>query len=128
MNELSRAVAASAAGDVATAEPGTEARRYLFAPGFPGFSGHFPSDPILPAIVQMMTVVSFASERAGTPLRLAGVANAKFLSPIRPDEEVLVRYRKVAEDGKILHDASLIAAGRTAAAFLLHLVPAGEDG
>jgi 3-hydroxyacyl-[acyl-carrier-protein] dehydratase len=127
MNELARAVAASVAGDVATAEPGTAARRYLFAPDFPGFSGHFPGDPILPAIVQMMTVVSFASDRAGTPLKIAAVANAKFLSPIRPDEEVLVRYRKVAEEGKTLHDAALTAAGRPAAAFLLHLVPAGDD-
>lgn len=127
MNELARAVAASAAGDVATVEPYTAARRYLFAPGFPGFSGHFPGDPILPAIVQMMTVVSFASERAGTPLKLAAVATAKFLSPIRPDEEVLVRYRKVTEEGKTLHDAALTAAGRPAATFLLYLVPTKEN-
>ena len=127
MNDLSRAVAASAAGDVEAVAPDTAARRYLFAPGFPGFSGHFPGDPILPAIVQLMTVVSFASEREGAPLRLAAVATAKFLSPIRPDEEVLVRYRKVAEDGKVLYDAALAAAGRPAAAFVLHLVPAGEN-
>lgn len=127
MNELARAVAASAAGDVATGAPDTAARRYLFAPAFPGFSGHFPGDPILPAIVQLMTVVSFASDRAGTPLKLAAVATAKFLSPIRPDEEVLVTYRKVAADGKILYDAALAAAGRPAAAFLLDLVPTGEN-
>jgi 3-hydroxyacyl-[acyl-carrier-protein] dehydratase len=127
MNELARAVAASAAGDIATVEPGTEARRYLFAPGFPGFSGHFPGNPILPAIVQLMTVVSFASERAGIPLKLAGVATAKFLSPIRPGEEVLVRYRKIAGEGNTLYDTAITAAGRPAAAFLLHLVPNKEN-
>ncbi len=128
MNDLSRAIAASAAGDVAAVAPDTAARRYLFAPGFPGFSGHFPGDPVLPAIVQLMTVVSFASEREGAPLKLAAVATAKFLSPIHPDEEVLVRYRKVdAGDGKVLYDAALAAAGRPAAAFALYLVPAGAN-
>lgn len=127
MNELARAVAASAAGEVVAVAPGTEVRRYLFTPGFPGFSGHFPGDPVLPAIVQLMAVVSFASERSGIPLKLAAVATAKFLSPIRPDEEVLVTCRKVAEDGRVLYDAALTAAGRPAAAFLLDLVPAGEN-
>src|SRR5512143_1229371 len=122
MNELARAVAASGAGAVAPVAPAPAARRYLFAPGFPGFSGHFPGHPILPALVQLMTAVSFASDRAGAPLRLAAVATAQFLSPIRPDEEVLVTYRTVAADGKILYDAALAAAGRHAAAFLLDLV------
>ena len=128
MNELARAVAASAAGDLAAPDGDAAIRRYVFAPAFAGFAGHFPGDPILPAIVQLMTAVSFASDREGLRLRLAAVQNAKFLSPIRPNEEVLVRLRKVVEAEETLYDAALAAEGRPAAAFLLRLAPAGEIG
>ncbi len=88
MNALRRGIRASATGDIARTGPETVARRYRFAPDFIGFSGHFPGNPILPAIVQVCAVVSLAEEEEGKPLRLAAVRSAKFLSPIRPGEEV----------------------------------------
>lgn len=120
MNALRRAIAASAAGPAAAAGSGA-ARGYRFAPGFPGFSGHFPGDPVLPAIVQMMAVATLAGEQAGRPLRLAAVRAAKFLAPIRPGDEVLVRYESRTEGGARLYDAAVTVAGRPAATFLLEL-------
>ena len=65
--------------------------------------------------------VSMAAERSGKPLRLAAVESAKFLSPIRPGEEIQVRYRRREQDGKALYDATLAVGGKTAAAFLLQV-------
>jgi len=126
MNELRKGIAASAVDDIVVAEPGTVTRRYRFSAGFIGFSGHFPGDPILPAIAQMRTVISLAEEHSGRSLRLAAVESAKFLSPIHPCEEVRVRYRRRTDAGKSLYDATLSVNGKTAAAFLLHLAEEGE--
>jgi 3-hydroxyacyl-[acyl-carrier-protein] dehydratase len=119
MNALRRGIRASAAGDIARTGPETVVRRYRFAPGFIGFSGHFPGNPILPAIVQVCAVVSLAEEECGKALRLAAVLSAKFLSPIRPDEEVSIRCRRRVDSGEDICDATLSVAGKTSAAFQL---------
>jgi 3-hydroxyacyl-[acyl-carrier-protein] dehydratase len=122
MNALRREIRASAAGDLERTGPDTVTRRYRFAPVFTGFSGHFPGNPILPAIVQVCAVISLAEEEGGKALRLASVRSAKFLSPIRPDEEVSIRYRMRVDSGENICDATLSVAGKTSAAFQLRLV------
>jgi 3-hydroxyacyl-[acyl-carrier-protein] dehydratase len=119
MNALRRGIRASAAGDIERTGPGTVARRYRFAPGFIGFSGHFPGNPILPAVVQVSTVVSLAMEEGGKALRLAEVRSAKFLAPVRPDEDVSIRYLRRADSGMDICDATLAVAGKTVASFQL---------
>ena len=126
MNELRKGIAAAAVDDIVVAGPETVTRRYRFSAGFIGFSGHFPGDPILPAIAQMRTVVSLAEEHSGRPLRLAAVEFAKFLSPIHPCEEVRVQYRRRTDAGKNLFEATLSVNGKTAAACLLHLADEGD--
>ena len=121
MNALRRGIRASAAGDIARTGPDTVVRRYRFAPGFIGFSGHFPGNPILPAIVQVCAVVALAEEECGNALRLAAVRSAKFLSPIRPDEEVAIVSRRRVVSGEDICDATLTVAGKTSAAFQLRL-------
>jgi 3-hydroxyacyl-[acyl-carrier-protein] dehydratase len=121
MNELRKGIDASATEALPGTGKETGARRYRFAPGFIGFSGHFPGNPILPAIVQVRAVVSLAEEEGGKALRLAAVRSAKFLSPIRPDEEVSIRYRRRVDSGMDLCDATLSVAGKTVASFQLEL-------
>lgn len=121
MNALRREIRASAAGDIERTGPETVVRRYRFAPGFVGFSGHFPGNPILPAIVQVCAVVSLAEEEGGKTLRLAAVRSAKFLSPIRPDEEVSISYRRRVDSVEDICDATLSVAGTTSAVFQLRL-------
>lgn len=121
MNALRKGIDASAMEALTGTGAETGARRYRFAPGFIGFSGHFPGNPILPAIVQIRAVVSLAEEEGGKTLRLAAVRSAKFLSPIRPDEEVSIRYRRRVDSGMDICDATLSVAGKTVAAFQLEL-------
>lgn len=121
MNALLRGIRASAAGDIERTGPETVVRRYRFAPGFIGFSGHFPDNPILPAIVQVCAAVSLAEEEGGKAVRLAAVRSAKFLSPIRPGEEVSIRCRRRVDSGEDIYDATLSVAGKTSAVFQLRL-------
>lgn len=121
MNALLRGIRASAAGDIERTGPETVVRRYRFAPGFIGFSGHFPDNPILPAIVQVCAAVSLAEEEGGKAVRLAAVRSAKFLSPIRPGEEVSIQCRRRVDSGEDIYDATLSVEGKTSAAFQLRL-------
>jgi 3-hydroxyacyl-[acyl-carrier-protein] dehydratase len=121
MSALRKGIEASAMEAIAGTGGITGARRYRFGPGFIGFSGHFPGNPVLPAIVQIRAVVSLAEEEGGKTLRLAAVRSAKFLAPIRPDEDVWIRVRRRVDSGMDICDATLSVAGKTVAAFQLEL-------
>jgi 3-hydroxyacyl-[acyl-carrier-protein] dehydratase len=126
MNKILQGIAAARLDAVTSDDSGTLEARYLFPESFAGFDGHFPGHPILPAIVEIMTVVSLVGEHAGIRQRLLAVEDAKFLSPISPDQEILVRCRPRTVKGKLLHDAQLTVGDTTAASLLIELANFGE--
>lgn len=64
---------------------------FLFPADFVGFAGHFPGNPILPAIVQL-AVVRFLMERAlGQGVVPAFYQKIKFKGQIRPGDLVTVK-------------------------------------
>jgi 3-hydroxyacyl-[acyl-carrier-protein] dehydratase len=91
MNKLIDAVRRSAVGSSQTDGPGKITGRYCFAGDFPGFSGHFPGYPILPAVVQLIAAQCLIEEQKGHPLSLSSVQNAKFLQEIRPGHEIVIQ-------------------------------------
>jgi len=121
MSALRKGIDASAMEVLTGTGTDTGARRYRFGPGFIGFAGHFPGNPVLPAIVQIRAVVSLAEEEGGKTLRLAAVRSAKFLAPIRPDDDVWIRVRRRVDSGMDICDATLSVAEKTVAAFQLEL-------
>lgn len=127
MNKILQQIAAASLGPVTTDATETLESRYLFPDRFAGFGGHFPEHPILPAIVEILTVVSQVSEHRGCRQRLAAVEDAKFLTPVRPNQELLVRSRQRTVKGKLLWDAQLSVAGITTATLLLALSGAKEQ-
>lgn len=61
----------------------------------PMFAGHFPGNPIVPGAYLLALVERYANDwlRAqGLPLRVIGVASAKFVHPLRPDEQCTVAF------------------------------------
>ena len=61
---------------------------FCFSPEFRGFQGHFPGNPVLPGIVQiLMAEVTAGRENSRV---LAEVARCKFLRPVLPGERVHV--------------------------------------
>lgn len=126
MNNILQGIAAAKRG-CATSDAGdTMEGRYCFGDNFAGFAGHFPDHPILPAIVEILTVVSLVSDQSGCRQRLVAVEDAKFLNPVQPNQELLVRCRQRTIKGKLLYDAELTVGETTTATLLIELSPARE--
>lgn len=119
-------IAAASQGPATTDSSGMIEGRFVFAENFAGFDGHFPEHPILPAIVEIMTVVWLVGEQSGYGQRLVNVEDAKFLAPVRPDQELLVRCQQRTIKGKLLYDARFTVGETTSATILLELAGSGE--
>lgn len=78
-------------------KPGDDGRSGEAAVRFPPsaqvFAGHFPHRPILPGVVLIDTAVSIVAKISGRPLRLAALANVKFVSPVEADQEIRFAFR-----------------------------------
>ena len=58
------------------------------------FEGHFPGDPILPAVAQVDIVLNFASRYFGTGIAVTKIKRMKFTKIIRPSFTILLRIEK----------------------------------
>jgi 3-hydroxyacyl-[acyl-carrier-protein] dehydratase len=96
-----------------------------FAPDFLGFSGHFPGQPIVPAVAQIMAGTQAAAVLAGGPVELVGVENAKFVTPLGPDVEVTLTCRRRAFPAGERLDVKIASGAGPVSSFLLHVRSAG---
>jgi 3-hydroxymyristoyl/3-hydroxydecanoyl-(acyl carrier protein) dehydratase len=65
------------------------------------FQGHFPGDPVLPAVVQLHEALMLARKIWPDLVRLRTVARAKFQSPIRPADALTMHLRRSSGSGAI---------------------------
>jgi 3-hydroxyacyl-[acyl-carrier-protein] dehydratase len=119
MNELINAVKRSAIGTSQKSDPEKIAGRYCFSDDFPGFSGHFPGYPILPAVVQLIAAQCLIEEQKGHQLLLSSVQNAKFLQEIRPGNEILIQCTDCLVKGAPGSRTEIRLDGKIAASFLM---------
>ncbi len=63
---------------------------FMFDEDYPGFSGHFPGQPVLPAIVQLAMIRYLAECVLGGSLLPMGYERTKFRAMIQPGEKVVV--------------------------------------
>ncbi len=63
---------------------------FLFIAGFIGFNGHFPRQPILPAVAQLAAVRYLAVQLLDRDVGLHGFHGVKFRDMVVPDEEILI--------------------------------------
>jgi 3-hydroxyacyl-[acyl-carrier-protein] dehydratase len=85
--------------------------RFTVDPTHPALAGHFPGDPIVPAVV-LMRFVAQTLERGGRTL--SAVERMKFLRPVRPGEviDVTVTSSPGERGGvEIAIDGMLVASG-----------------
>ena len=81
---------AAVAGPTAAA-PGGMTASFEFPPDFAGFAGHFPDNPVLPGIAQVMAVLHAMEPE--TPPSLRGIKTCKFLRPVRPGERLTLTFQ-----------------------------------
>lgn len=99
MSAIRRGIIAACCGPPGMEEGSLTVRQtFRFPPDFVGFAGHFPTDPILPAVVQISVGV-FLVEMLHTPqfrgnLVLAAVQRAKFMRKLGPEQTITAFCRK----------------------------------
>ncbi len=89
MTSLTSAVRACLVCPAHSLAPGVRTAEFVFPAGFLGFQGHFPGNPIVPGVAQIMAVLLTAQSETG-PLRLREVVRSKFVRMIRPGERLRV--------------------------------------
>lgn len=93
MNVLARELRSCLSGlTVGTAGQYTAAFR--FPPGFPGFAGHFPGNPILPGVCMVQAALVLIGARNQVPVSLKRIVSAKWFAPVRPGAELLFACRE----------------------------------
>ncbi len=94
--------------------------RFRIPKDHPALAGHFPGEPVVPGVVLLEQVLDAAEQRLGRPLRVVGLAHAKFPSPLLPDEEAKANFQldgdrlafEVERQGRIIaRGAFRLAAG-----------------
>jgi 3-hydroxyacyl-[acyl-carrier-protein] dehydratase len=101
--------------------------RYCFSDDFPGFSGHFPGYPILPAVVQLVATLCLIEEQKGHSLNLDSVQNAKFLQEIRPGHEILIQCANCQIKGMPGSRVQIFSGDKIVASFLMTFYDKGEQ-
>lgn len=62
----------------------------------PAFAGHFPGIPIVPGVVLLDEVLHAISHTAGLAVTTWQISSVKFLSPLKPDEHVVIEHEQLS--------------------------------
>ena len=81
--------------------------RLTFPADHPAFPGHFPGDPIVPGALLLDEALAAVCAARGLAYESLCVVSAKFLHPVRPGQEVRLRWR---DSGPGLLDLGLFLA------------------
>ena len=58
----------------------------------PAFAGHFPGTPIVPGVVLLDEALHVITIHTATRADQWQISSAKFLSPVKPDETLVIEY------------------------------------
>jgi len=93
-SDLTAAIRDAAVGEIERRADGSVRQRHVFGADFPGFSGHFPGRPILPAVVQLMAASLLVEAATGQRLSMSTIERAKFVNTIVPGSLVEISARR----------------------------------
>lgn len=116
MNALNQAILDARCGPVKSIGVGHWAQDLRLTPGFIGFAGHFPDNPLLPAFVQIRIAQTLIEAALSRPVLAAVVSQSKFLRPIRPDETMTFTIQLPAETQSAFKAAIQVHVGNEKAA------------
>ncbi len=120
MNMLIDSIEKYAIGPVKMIEPMEVVGKFSFDNDFKGFSGHFPGYPILPAVLQLFIAQLLVEKQRGQKIKVTSIKKAKFLSQIRPDDEITVRCADASSDELTRSKVSITEGDRLLASFIMN--------
>jgi 3-hydroxymyristoyl/3-hydroxydecanoyl-(acyl carrier protein) dehydratase len=94
----------------------------LIAADHPALAGHFPAMPMLPGVVLLDEALRLIGDELDLDLAHWQIAAAKFLSPVRPGEQVVI---EVAAQADLVRFGARVA-DRAALSGTLSRVPTGS--
>jgi len=97
-SQTSEAICRKVISNVAVDGEGLVTAELRCARDFPAFAGHFPEQPVLPAVMQLAVVRSLTSDALGYSLEPVATGKLKFKEMVGPDDLVMVRV-EIANDG-----------------------------
>ena len=110
-----------------TGDPqGSLRAEFLFPPGLPLFAGHFPGNPILPAVHQIEMVRCAMSALVAEPLWIEKISKAKFAGVVSPGDVITVEAAFERAAGRIRVTAKLDVAGATKSNITMVMEPADK--
>lgn len=128
MDRLREAVRSSFVQEPMEIETGSLVGRCRFEADFPGFSGHFPGGPILPAVVQIAAALQAAAMVwKDAPSGAVSVHKAKFVLPVKPGDEIEIHCSRTSVAGAQGLEARVLVRGEPASSFTVTTGP-GEGG
>jgi 3-hydroxyacyl-[acyl-carrier-protein] dehydratase len=71
----------------------------VLAPGHPAYEGHFPGEPILPAVVLLAEALAVAQRETGTGARDWRLSQAKFPRGVAPGTPLTIAHGALADGG-----------------------------
>jgi 3-hydroxymyristoyl/3-hydroxydecanoyl-(acyl carrier protein) dehydratase len=63
----------------------------------PSLAGHFPGHPVVPAVVMLGEIMHVIRQATGRPIEFVGMPSAKFLSPLKAGEALILTLTQPAE-------------------------------
>ncbi|MDX9981318.1 MAG: hypothetical protein RBU25_14935 [Lentisphaeria bacterium] len=110
-----------ASGPPTAAGDGSITQTFCLAAGLACYEGHFPGEPVTPAVVQVLLARVVLEDALGRRLRVRQVNGGEFRRVVKPEERVDVRLRRTADD---VYLATLAVGDAPAAKFSLTVEPA----
>ena len=128
MSRLARQVR-ECMSDLGQADDGTLRARFSFPADFLGFQGHFPGEPVLPAVCEIQGALAMLEEWKSRRVELSEIMLAKFSAPVTCDEELVYACYVTGEDrdGAVIK-VTVSRDGSSVARFRLRVVFDGEAG
>ena len=83
-------------------DDGSYSAAITFDPAFTGFDGHFPGNPVVPAVCQLSAVEVLAHLALGREdLKLATISLMKFRAPLVPNDTATFIFHILQEENTI---------------------------
>jgi 3-hydroxyacyl-[acyl-carrier-protein] dehydratase len=85
--------------DVQVQEPaGLITAKWIVPHDLPYLQGHFPEQPIVPAVAILDATNELLTQALGKPTELSAVKNAKFTKPLEPAQTVHIECKPLGEN------------------------------